>query len=128
MMRYWIIAKRVKQIRALFQLDFQAVAPKSAVLRPLRRKRIPIYPPLHIRLVKSIAEIVKAAVDVNFLAGEAVNIRRSERAAGGEQVAPRVITIKCGQRLTAADEVDDIAVSVSVVEIMRAPVAARITG
>src|SRR5581483_10381565 len=56
-------------------------------------ERISIYPPLRIRIIKSVEIIVHPAVDVNLLAGEAVQVCARLRTAGGDCPSEGIVPI-----------------------------------
>ena len=52
-----------------------------------------IYPALQVWIIKPIAVIIHAAVDVDFFARETIDIGAGEGAAGGNGVAERIVTV-----------------------------------
>ena len=65
---------------------------------------------------------------MDFLAGEAVSVDTGLSATGRNQVSERIITILGCQRLAGVHQIRHIAIAVREIMIVRASVAARITG
>ena len=55
--------------------------------------RVAVDPALEVRIVKTLAEIIKTAGQMNFLAGEAIDIRGRQAVARAEQIAERIVTV-----------------------------------
>src|SRR5207245_1663543 len=77
--------------------------------------RIPSNPPLQIGIVEPVKVIIHPAVDVDFFAGEAIDVRARQRATAGNRVAEWVIPVAGGQRLAAVDQVSNVSVAIGVV-------------
>ena len=101
---------------------------KIKIVTPVFSNRIPIDPPQQTRIVKAIAEIIQAAVDVDFFAGKAINIGAGEGATGGNGVSERIVTITGNHGLAAVEHVSDVAVAVGEIEIVSGPVAGGAAG
>ena len=88
--------------------------------------RIPVYPPLQIGIIEPVEVIIHAAVDVDFFAGEAIDIGSGQGATGRDRVAIRAIAVAGRHRLAAVDHVRDIAVPIGEIIVVVGPVAGGI--
>ena len=86
-------------------------------------QRIPAYPPLGSWIVEAVAVVIQSAVDMDFFAGEAINVGAGEGAAAGDGVAERIVTVSGDTCLVAVEHVGDVAVAVGEIIIVGAPVA-----
>src|SRR6516165_6823488 len=91
-------------------------------------KGITVYPSLQTRIVKAIAVIIHSTVDVDFFAGEAIDVGAGECSAGRNGVAERIIAVARDHGLAAVEHVSDVAVAVGEIIRVTRPVAAGVAG
>ena len=90
--------------------------------------RIPVYPSLQTRIIEAETVVIRAAVDMNFLAGEAIDIGVRERTALADRIAEGIVAIAGDHGLAGVEHVGDVAVAVGEVVVVGGPVAAGVAG
>src|SRR6266498_330590 len=125
-----VITDESKKVWPFFQLGkvskTAAIGCQKESFKPWFSHWIPIDPSLQIRIVKPMAVIIHAAVDVDFFARKAINVGAGEGAAGGNDVAERIIAVTGNHGQVVIEHVSDIAVAVGEVIIVCREIAARV--
>src|SRR5207249_1282056 len=70
--------------------------------------------------------VIHAAEQVDFFAGETVEVGGGQRAVAGDQAAERIITVFRDLGLGAVEHVGDVAVAIGVIIVVRSEVAAGV--